>query len=196
MYHYHPVEQLLNAIGGDNRKKCLKILSDHRKLFETVQGSTHNHQNWPGGYIDHITEVMNFAYNLWLMMKGTGRKVPRLSDALLVLFLHDIEKPWKYEVGPDGQLQHKPELRNAQDEHAFRDKKLAEYGIALNDNQVNALRYVHGELNDYSSRRRVMNELAAFCHVCDVWIARGWHDYPLENNDPLPGAGRLRTGVE
>ncbi|MDO8496870.1 MAG: hypothetical protein Q7S43_05490, partial [bacterium] len=168
--------------------------SHHRRIFERCQGSTHNHQNWSGGYIDHITEVMNFAVLLWMATSLTGRRVPKLSDALLVLFLHDIEKPWKYEEGPDGELQHRPQFKTAEDQHRFVERKIAEYGIVLNDEQLNALRYVHGELNDYSSRKRAMNELAAFCHMCDVWIARGWHDYPLENNDPCSGAGRLRMG--
>jgi hypothetical protein len=27
------------------------------------------------------------------------------------VFLHDIEKPWKYELGADGQLHHKAEMQ-------------------------------------------------------------------------------------
>lgn len=54
-------------------------------------------------------------------------------------------------------------------------KKDKEYDIALTPQQENALRYVEGEGDDYSSERRVMNELAAFYHMCDVASARIFH---------------------
>lgn len=53
---------------------------------------------------------------------------------------------------------------------------------------------MEGELNDYSSKIRVMNELAAFCHKVDVHSARIWYDYP-QNNDPWVGAKRIVSKV-
>ena|SRR3989338_4492030 len=69
------------------------------------------------------------------------------------------------------------------DAHAFRLKKLKKYGIELLPEQQNALKYVEGEHNDYTNQRRVMNELAMFCHMCDEWSARGWHDHPRAENE-------------
>ncbi len=184
MRGYLNLLDMLFMIEEPNGSICRRILDDNRKLFQTVQGSTHNHQNWPGGYYDHITEVMNYAVLLHWMNDLTGRRNVKLSHALLVLFLHDIEKPWSYELGPDGELQHTPGRRDEVSKVVFRQLKLADYGISLNEEQRNAMRYVHGELDDYSSQKRMMNELAAFCHICDIWIARGWHHYPLQENDP------------
>ncbi len=59
--------------------------------------------------------------------------------------------------------------------------------------QMNALTYIEGEYKDYSSERRVMNELSAFCHMIDTWSARGWYNYPKAAGDEWPGAGRFRT---
>ena len=164
---------LTSSIEGQNGTSCNKILEDNQDLFRKAMGSSHNHQNWEGGYWDHIEEVMNLAYVLYPTLNNLRPLPFSLSDALLVLFLHDLEKPWKYELDDNGELKSrldpnlsKKELK--QQAQLFRDNKLAEYGISLSERQLNGFRYVEGEHNDYSSKYRVMNELAAFCHMCDV----------------------------
>jgi len=191
---YYDIEQSLKLVAEPHRSACLRILRENRGLFERVQGSTNNHQAWEGGYLDHVQEVLNIGRVLY---DGLGSLRPltfSLSDALLVLFLHDIEKPWKYRIAADGNLEHIPELRTKDAQHAFRMRKLTEYGIMLTDEQLNGLMYVEGELDDYTNTRRVMGPLAAFCHLADVTSARIWFDYP---SDPWPGATRerLTTGA-
>jgi hypothetical protein len=111
-------------------------------------------------------EVMRLACTLHIAM-GTIRPLPfTMSDAVVVLFLHDLEKPWKDKAWTKDER------------HRFRLSVIAQYGIELTDEQYNALVYVEGEGSDYRSDARVMNELAAFCHMCDVASARIWHDHP------------------
>ena len=99
---YHTVTEMLYMIDEPNQSACWKIFEKNCKLFRAVQGSTNNHQNWPGGYYDHVREVMNVAIDLYAFL-NSHRPLPfSLSDLLLVLFLHDIEKPWKYELHDDG----------------------------------------------------------------------------------------------
>ena len=50
---YFSIEELIGFIEEPNRTACMKILTENRKLFETVMGSTHNHQTWDGGILDH-----------------------------------------------------------------------------------------------------------------------------------------------
>ncbi len=189
---YYTVEEMLCFVDNPTGKICQKVLTENLELFQKVQGSLHNHQAWPGGYLHHIQEVMNIAI-LWYGPTESARPLPfSLSDVLLVLFFHDIEKPWKYEIGPDGQLQEVVSLRKKSAQHEFRAKKLAEYGIVLTEKQANAMKYVEGEGDDYTNRRRVSTPLAAFCHLADSWSARGWFNYPQEENDPWPGACRNR----
>ena len=103
---YHTIEQLIGMIDQPFCTSCTRILAEHRPLFETAQGSTHNHQVWPGGYIDHITDGMNLANHLYTFMSGFGRPLPfSRSDALLIFFLHDLEKPWRIKVGTAVQVQ-------------------------------------------------------------------------------------------
>lgn len=190
---YYQLDQLVDMIDQPARTSCERILAEHYELFSRVQGSTHNHQNWPGGYYDHVTEVMNLAVVLYHRLHDLRALPFSLSDALLVLFLHDVEKPWKYRIGDDGEPEHKPEFQTKAQAQAFRERKLFEYGIRLTDDQKNGLKYVEGELNDYTNRQRVMGPLAGFCHLCDVTSARIWFNFPAEAGDSWNGAIRVRS---
>lgn len=190
---YLPIDALIDFIDEPGRSICHRMLADHRALFETVSGSTHNHQTWVGGYIDHVTDAMNYARHLYAFHEAFGRPLPfSLSDALLILFLHDIEKPWRILVR-DGVASNREDLATKEEFRKFREAKLAEYGLTLTPAQHNALTYVESEYKDYSSVRRVMNELAAFCHIADTWSARGWYDYPKAQGDEWTGATRFRS---
>lgn len=188
---YFSLEEALNLIDEPNRSSCIKMLADNKGLFQTVQGSTHNHQAWPGGYRDHVQEICNIAIFLYPAYNGIRRLPFSLSDALLVLFLHDLEKPWKYETGEDKKLHHIAEMKTKADHQSFRMKKLKEYGIKLTPEQENGLKYAEGELDDYSGQKRVMGPLAAFAHLCDVTSARIWFDHPLAQGDAWTGAARI-----
>lgn len=189
---YYTIEQMIGMIDEPNRSACIRILADNRKLFQTVQGSTHNHQNWLGGYFDHVQEAMNIAIILYWQFNDIRPLPFSLSDLLLVVFLHDIEKPWKYELGEDGQLRHRPDMQTKEDHQRFRMTKLDEYGIVFTPEQENGMKYAEGELSDYSGRRRAMGMLATVAHEADVTSARLWFDYPLAENDPWTGAKRNR----
>lgn len=187
---YVPIDDLVQLITEPNRTAIQKILADNRELFGKVQGSTHNHQAWIGGYLDHVTEVMNIGLVLFRELDALRPLPFSISDILLVVFLHDIEKPWKYEVGPDGHLQHRATMLTKADHQRFRMEKLAEYGVMLSDDHENGLKYAEGELSDYSNRERKMRPLAALAHLCDVTSARIWFDCPTASHDPWEGATR------
>jgi hypothetical protein len=191
---YFTIEELIGFIEEPNRSACMRILNENRKFFETIPGSTHNHQTFVGGYFSHILDCMNYAYYLYDFDASFGRPLPfSKSDGLLILFLHDLEKPWRIEVMNDGIVRNRPGLDTKEAFKEFREKKLEEYGILLTPQLVNAVTYVEGEMNDYSSKYRVMNELAAFCHKVDVHSARIWYNYPkISSEDEWSGADRVR----
>jgi hypothetical protein len=189
---YHTVDEMIAMIDEPNRSACARILTEHRRLFQTVQGATRNHQGWRGGYFDHVQEIMNIAVLLYRRLNEVRPLPFSLSDLLLVVYLHDLEKPWKYELGEDGELRHKANMATKADHQRFRMEKLAEYGVVLTAEQENGMKYAEGELGDYTNLRRVMGPLAAVAHMCDVASARLWFDHPMEERDPWPGAGRFR----
>ncbi len=189
---YYTIEKMIEMLSEPNRGICAKILADNRGLFQAVQGSSNNHQAWPGGYFDHVQETMNIAVMLYNGLNPLRPLPFTVADALLVNFFHDIEKPWKYELGEDGKLYYREELKDKEAQRIFRMQKMREYGIRLTEEQDNALRYIEGEFDDYTNERRVMGPLAAFCHMCDVASARIWFDHPRKHHDPLYGAQRIR----
>ena len=186
------IYEIVELIDEPNRSACKKYLSDNWKLLTRVQGSTNNHQAWPGGYLDHITDGMNLALVDYRTF-NTIRPLPfTLSDLLFCIFWHDSEKPSSYEVGPDGNIRRIEALRSKTAQHAFRAKRLSEYGIVLTPEQANALKYCEGEMGDYSGEHRVMGPLAAFCHRADIMSARVYFDHPKEIGDPWLNAMRYR----
>lgn len=187
---YHSMEELVDMIDGPERVTCQTILTDHGELFRQAAGSSHNHQAWIGGYWDHVVEAMNLAVLLYDQLNDVRPLPFSLSEALVVLFLHDIEKPWKYLLA-DGKLVDNPLLAKKTERKNFRDQKLAEYGFKLNARQQNAMSYVEGELDDYSPKQRVQWPLAAFCHMCDNTSARLWPEYPRREYDEWQGAQRI-----
>lgn len=190
MRTYYAVETLIGMISEPARSICLRVLRENEARFRSEPGSSHNHQAWRGGYLDHVAEVLNIAVVLYEAL-SSARPLPfTLSDALLVLFFHDIEKPWRFHQDPRGAIWQRAGMQGKSEKAEFRDMKLQNYGVVLTAEQRNAFIYVEGEGEDYSSEQRTMNELGAFCHLCDTASARIWHAHPLAQGDPWAGAAR------
>jgi hypothetical protein len=188
---YLPLTKLLELIDQPARATCEMLLTENKVLFESAPGSRRNHQAWPGGYLDHVVDGMNYARHIFALDSALGRPLAfSLSDALLVFYLHDLEKPWRIRARQDGTLSNATGFSSKADFKAFRERKLAEMGLILTPIQANALKYVEGEGDDYSSTERVMNELAAFCHKVDIWSARQCYEYPKAIADEWTGARR------
>jgi hypothetical protein len=181
---YRSLEALVARIDSPAREACQLMIADHRGLFSVAPGASKNHQDWVGGYWDHVSEVMNLGVVLWTVLNFLRPLAFSLSDVLLVLFLHDLEKPWRYVPIEGGGWKVNPALKDKAARQAFREAKLAKYGLVLTEAQENALRYVEGEGNDYCGDGRVMNDLAAVCHCCDVLSARLWPTHPVTGADP------------
>lgn len=154
--------------------------ADVEKRMESAMGSSHNHQAWTGGYIDHIRDCFSIADTLHKAMEGKYNAfnyMVSLDDAFLVLFLHDIEKLFK-DTHPFNTKKERAEVRL---------ELIRQFGFELNDEQFLALKYVEGEGDDYSSNERKMNELGAFCHMCDVASARIFHSEMFSNQRQQSG---------
>lgn len=174
MTHHRQLQELLDSIDEPNRTACKRIWQENEELFRTAKGSKANHQTWEGGYLDHISETCTIATTTYCALEQIRPLPFRLQDALLALFLHDIEKPWRY-----GQSAHpRPDLNSDERIHEFRQQVIEQYGFLLTPEIWNAVRYAHGEGDEYSPDRRVRTPLAAFVGSCDVISARVWYDEP------------------
>lgn len=175
MQPYKRIEELFELMEDPQKSVCQNIFKEHKARFMRAPGSLSKHQVWEGGYIDHVTEVMNLGVVLFNALNECRQLPFTRSDVLVVLFCHDIDKPWKFAEGRNVGIE--------SDEFTWKIDLLASQGLELNEMQKNALRYSHGELDDYDPNRRVMNELAALVHSCDVMSARLWHDRPLASGE-------------
>lgn len=144
--------------------EVLKFHDEYLDLIMNSKGSSANHQNWQGGYADHIAHCFIICENLYKSFITLGQIDFELSSAKIVLYFHDIEKIWKY-------------TQNITiDKEEWYDKVLPSRGIVFTSEERHALKYIHGEGDDYSSEKRVMSPLAAFCHIVDTASARIFHD--------------------
>jgi len=158
-------------IDDNNRKQCLSLYEFFEINCSISKGSSHNHQYWEGGYFDHIVETTDYAIKLYSSL--SNRQLPfTLSDALLILLLHDIEKPIKY-----SELSSK----YPSDSDEIRKYLISKFQFNLSEEHINALKYIHGEGSDYNKSKRIMSPLSAFCHCCDIISARIFFDYPNQH---------------
>jgi len=158
------MEQIENF--NDPRKDgLLKFHQDNMDFVNTAKGSSHNHQAWEGGYKDHIAETLRIADVVYAGMSQIREMPFELDSGKICLLLHDIEKIWKYSTGEDINKQ-----------SWYTNILPTVYKVELTDDEMNALEYTHGEVDDHSKTERKMGRLAAFVHACDCMSARLWHD--------------------
>jgi len=174
-----PLSERLNFSAGLQLlpPSCAWFIADNEDAVLTAPGSGRNHQFWSGGYADHVDELFAVASAFYQTLSRLRPLPFTFPDTLLVLFLHDIEKIWKRL--PEGTPINQIYFDLAQTgQHAVQERVISDCKLELTHAQRNALKFVHGELDDYRSDERVAGELASFCHDCDYWSARGWHNQP------------------
>jgi hypothetical protein len=151
-----------------NKLQLHKLYKDNKERIERAPGSQVKHHAWQGGYLTHIEQCSQIALRIYEPLNNYSRLPFTLEDVMIVLLIHDLEKPFKY-VEPKQTI-----LR--EQTHKFVEKLLKQYEITLTKEQQNAFTYIHGEGDDYSATQNIQNELAAFCHSCDTLSARIYHD--------------------
>jgi hypothetical protein len=162
------VLDFLEDIQDPRREAILQFHENHISEISTSWGSKLKHQAWPGGYLDHLAEIFRIAESMYEGLCKQRNLPFCLSSAIVVLYFHDVEKIWKYTTGiPDWF-----------DKYKYLFETLAEeYEINFTPEEVNALKYIHGESEaDYNPDTRIMGPLAAFCHCADTLSARLWFD--------------------
>ncbi|MCB9990533.1 MAG: hypothetical protein H6867_04015 [Rhodospirillales bacterium] len=177
------LQDLLADIDDPRRDVLLQIYHDHYDLFHTAKGSTIKHQAWKGGYADHVAECLRINEVTYDALK-TQMRDPGFSkaSAAIALFFHDIEKPFRYGDAADARVKKWHDIFNQASgswEQAKWDiiRDLQEkYVFDLTDEEINALKYTHGEGKAYRPDKRIALPLASHIHVCDTISARIWHD--------------------
>ncbi len=203
---YHTLEQMIEMMDDSNRPAILALTGDIQDNAIVMPGSTGNHQAWVGGYLDHAVEVMNIGVALYTLFYSTGRLAHlepeeqfTLSDVLLVVYLHDLEKAFRIEldatglpkIDSEGRYVVREDMQSKTARETFKHKVIAEAGIVLTEQQAHALHFVEGIRDvDYSPTSRVMRPLDTLCHMCDLTSARIFYDFPKSGGDTWSPIGR------
>jgi hypothetical protein len=197
--------QLLETLDDPRQHSLLRIYQDHGDLFHHGAGGN-NHPNWPGGYADHVAEIIRINRILYPAM-NVVRPLPfTMGQADVVLFFHDIEKPFKYGPPSDPRVMRFADgvgarLASLREQHLAQNAVVTShdeamwaeeawegakgqilqdmtsaYGFEFSPEEVNGMRYIHGEGKHHRKDRRVAGPLAAHVHHCDNASARIWYD--------------------
>lgn len=175
----YSLETLIEKLNPQRKQLVKKILHKFQDTFDLLPGAQTKHQNWKGGYRDHVEEVMNIAVLLFNNL-DLKRKLPFiLEDALFILFLHDMDKLISYKKTDNG---YKRTMSYEEAQKKVREL-IRDMHYELSESEMNALDYVHGEVKDYHPTVRIMNELATFVHCCDIISSRIWYSYGQDNKN-------------
>jgi hypothetical protein len=167
---FDPILQAIRSSGDDRRIAVEVFHHTHLTSMLEAAGSSGNHQCWKGGYYDHLAECFAISEVMWNSFRHVGFSLPfTYPSVLYVLYFHDIEKMWKY-----GQ---KLPPESIPEKSYFYEQVLpTQHAITFTSDELNALKYIHGEGDDYRKDSRIMGPLTAFCHSVDVLSARIWYD--------------------
>lgn len=158
------LETILESLEDPRRGAIIEFHEEFRTKIHKAKGSSFNHQAWEGGYADHITDAIRIAETLLSSLELIRPTKVNIASAIIVVYFHDIEKMWKYTDG------------TKIDKEEWYTSILPSRGIEFTEEELNALRYTHGEGDDYRKDKRIMNPLAAICHAADNLSARLWPD--------------------
>jgi hypothetical protein len=95
-----PIRSLITEWWPEGEKKD-RTLAFHEENLEAIQffpASANKHHCYPGGYYDHVLEVMNNSLTLFhLVVVDVGKF--DMTDALEAAYWHDIDKACSFEAG-------------------------------------------------------------------------------------------------
>lgn len=181
------LRELLTTINDPRHTAMVRIYDRYAHLIHHAKGSSHNHQAWPGGYADHIAEIININRVTYPALHSYRPLPFTMAQADIALYLHDIEKPFKYGPSTDPDVLHWTQVANNYmldqiypDEYAAWEQTKwdilhylqIEYNYRLDPDETNALTYTHGEGAAHRKDQRVTCPLAAHVHHCDNTSAR------------------------
>ena len=169
--------QLLETLEDPRQHALLKIYRDLGDLFHHGAGGN-NHQNWPGGYADHVAEIIRINRILYPAMNAVRPLPFTMGQADVVLFFHDIEKPFKYGPPDDPRVMRfedgvgamldslrerhheKTAVVTSHDEAMWAEEAwegakqqilldlTGSYGFEFSPEEANGMKFIHGEGKD------------------------------------------------
>ena len=173
--------KLLSLLEKIEDQKLKKQVLDLYKKFEDLinywPASSTAHHNWEQGWSDHTAQVVDFGIKLYNKVIPKARANFNLDDVILVCFVHDLDKLWRYK-----DSEGKRKNRKIRFDYVKRDpfeptsKVVAECfraGIELTDQHIEAINNHHGgftpHLISVQSKNVRLTQLSALVHTADLF---------------------------
>lgn len=93
-------------ISGDRKAKLMKFYEDHAERIMLMPAASvdHHHGAFPGGYVDHVMRVMDFALMLKNLWASSGAYINYTDEELIFAAMnHDLGK-----IGTEEAEQYQP----------------------------------------------------------------------------------------
>ncbi len=169
-----PLANLYGLMTRQHAQVARQMYQEYESSMTVIPGSSQKHQTWPGGYVSHIEEAMNIGLVLYDELNLRRTLTFSRSAVLFCIFLHDFDKVLRYTVLPNGNKTYGSYSNDYVDQTAKILKH--KFNYVLDPEEYNALKYAHGEGDDYHPSDRIMLPLATIVHCADVISARVWYD--------------------
>jgi len=130
-------------------------------LLTDCPAAVRHHHNFKGGLIRHMAEMLEFG-----LPHCEPSKIDRLAFIRAVL-LHDFAKIKTYTIDKAGSIKYEA---LAYPVEFWTLNTLAEQGLSLSDEEINALVMAEGGWSEYEKVES--GRLASLLHICDLWSAK------------------------
>lgn len=129
------LDWLIVQIDEPNQTGIRNLYTEYYERVALSRGSKTKHQYWSGGYLDHICMMGTYGYKVYCLEEHFYPNEFSSSDVVLIILLHDLEKPFAY-VDP------KQTFRTDKDKYSFILGMCKSYTITLTEAHKNALKYI------------------------------------------------------
>ena len=169
----------------DRREAIISLYQQVEKWMNEYPAAVRHHHWWPGGYREHIEQVMNNALAIHEHLKQQEAdyelegKVDYTLDSLIICaFLHDFDKIGRYsktDFTKDSWKKNRMPFEYKKETYAVEESatvvaRAAKHGLHLTDYEIHALSLAHGGWSDIMQRnyQPQMHPLAVVLHCADL----------------------------
>jgi len=141
------IKEMLSEIANEPiRRKMLVMHDEYQPQFDFFPASTRYHHSKKGDLGRHIKEVMNITLELY-EAHPTWYDCTK-DDAIIIGFIHDLEKIDGYTVAEDWQVRKGQMFQYSKRPYVNMTARVvrmcAKWGVLLSDEVMNAITFAHG----------------------------------------------------
>jgi len=157
---------------ADLKTKIEKAYDEVFIEFKTKPAAVRFHHTFPGGLLQHTTEVVNIALDMY----NSNPELYKCSkdDVILVSFIHDFNKLYKYCDETEQWKRKKGQLFGYANNISMAETaetvwRCYEMGLSLTELQINAVSYHHGGWAEGGAvNSGMMTPLGVLLHAADM----------------------------